>query len=140
MYEDGFVKVMSGVETAPAALDEIGTQLQKTQHAKECRRFDEKKGKLFTRMLLATAYCRDGYASVAAQVVQAYAPVETAGFGNGRRAVMALEAKYRLDGESRMQKLHDQLANLQITEAKKYDPTRIIQEFAPHLCRTESAG
>ena len=120
---------MSGVETAPAALDEAATQHQKKQHANECRRLDEKNGKLFTRMLLAIADCRDGYASVAAQVVQAYAPVGTAEFGNGRGAVMALEAKYRLDGESRMKELHDQLANLQVTEAEKYDPARVIQEL-----------
>ena len=80
-------------------------------------------------MLLATADSRDGYASVAAQVVQAYAPVGTAEFGDGRGAVMALEAKYRLDGESRMQELHDQLANLQVTAADKYDPARVIQEL-----------
>ena len=42
---------------------------------------------------------------------------------------MALEAKYRLDGESRMQELHDQLANLQVTAADKYDPARVIQEL-----------
>ena len=42
---------------------------------------------------------------------------------------MALEAKYRLDGESRMQELHDQLANLQVTAADKYDPARVIHEF-----------
>ena len=80
-------------------------------------------------MLLATADCREGYASVAAQVVQAYAPVGTAEFGDGRGAVMALEAKHRLDGESRMQELHDQLANLQVTEAEQYDPARVIQEL-----------
>ena len=58
-------------------------------------------------MLIATAESRDGYASVAAQVVQAYAPVGTAEFGDGRGAFMAMEAKDRLDGESRMQELHD---------------------------------
>ena len=90
MYEDGLGKVMSSVETAPAALEEDATQLQRTQYAKETRRFEEKKGKLFTRMLLATADSRDGYASVAAQVVQTYAPVGTAEFGDGRGAVIAL--------------------------------------------------
>ena len=107
MYEDGLVNILSGVETAPAALEEDATQLQSTQYAKEARRFEKNNGNLFTRTLLATADSRDGYASVAAQVVQAYAPVETAEFGDGRAAVMALEAKYRLDGESRMQELHD---------------------------------
>ena len=43
--------------------------------------------------------------------------------------IMALEAKYRLDGESRMQELHDQLANLQVTAADKYDPARVFQEL-----------
>ena len=102
MYEDGLGKVMSGVETAPAALKEDATQLQRTQYAKDTRRFEEKNGKLFTTMLLATADSRDGYARVAAQVVQAYAPVGKVEFGDGRSAVMALEATYRLDGESRM--------------------------------------
>ena len=69
-------------------------------------------------MLLGTADCQ-GYASVAAQVVQAYAPVGTAEFGGGRVAVVALEAKYRRGGESRMQALHDQPANLQVTAAYK---------------------
>ena len=129
MYEDGLGKVMSGVETAPTALEEDAPQLQRTQYTKETRRFEEKTGNLFRRMLLATADSRDMYASVAAQVVQAYAPVRRAEFGDDRGAAMALEAKYRLDGESRMQELHDQLANLQVTAADKYDPARVIKEL-----------
>ena len=58
----------------------------------------------------------------------ACAPVGTAEFGDGRGAVTVLEAKYRLDCESRMQELHNQLANLQVTAADKYDP-RVIQEL-----------
>ena len=129
MYEDGLGKVMSGLQTAPAAPEEDAPQVQKEQYAKESRRFDEKNGKLLTRMLLATADCHVGYASVAAQIVQAYAPVGTAEFGDGRGAVMAFDAKYRRDGKSRMQELHDQLANLQVTVAKQYDPARVIQEL-----------
>ena len=129
MYEDGLGKVVSGMKTAPAALEEDATQLQRTQYANETRRFEEKNGKFFTRMLLATADSRDWYASVAAQVVQSYSPVGTAEIGDGRGAVIALEAKYRLDGESRMQELHDQLANLQVTAADKYDPARVFQEL-----------
>ena len=98
MYEDRLGKVMSGVETAPAALEEDATQRQRTQYAKETRRFEEKNGKLFTRILLAMADSRDRNASVATQVVQAYAPVGTAEFGGDHGAVMALEAKFRLDG------------------------------------------
>ena len=48
-------EVMSGVETAPAALEEDATQLQTTQYAKQTRRVEENNGKLFPRMLLATA-------------------------------------------------------------------------------------
>ena len=76
MYEDGLGKVLSGLETAPAAPEEDATQVQKAQYAKESRRCDEKNGTFFTRMLLATADCREGYAGDAAQVVQAYTPVD----------------------------------------------------------------
>ena len=55
MYEDRLGKAMLGVETAPAALEEDTTQMQRTQYAKETRCFEEKNGKLCTRMLLATA-------------------------------------------------------------------------------------
>ena len=48
MHEDGLGNVMSGVETAPAALEEDDTQLHRTQYAKETRRFEEKNGKFFT--------------------------------------------------------------------------------------------
>ena len=52
---------------------------------------------------------------------------------------MALEAKYRLDGESRMQELHDQLANLQVTDADQYDPARVNPGVAPHLRQAGSS-
>ena len=51
---------------------------------------------------------------VASRPKSCYAPVGTVEFGDGRGAVMALEAKYRPDGESRMQELQDQLTNLQV--------------------------
>ena len=63
------------------------------------------------------------------EVVQACAPVGTAGSGDGRGAVMALEAKYRFDGESGMQEQHGQVASLQVTEAERYDPARVIREL-----------
>ena len=90
-------------------------------------------------MLLTTDDSRDRYASVAAQAVQAYALVGTAEFGDGRGAVMALKAKYRIDGESRMQELYDKLANLQVTAADKYDPKKSNPGIAPQLCQTRSA-
>ena len=66
------------------------------------RQFEEKNGNLFTIMILATTDCRKAYPSVAAQVVQAYAPVGTGEIGDGRGAVVALGAKYRRDGETKM--------------------------------------
>ena len=51
MCEDELGKVMSGVETAPTALEKEATQPQRTQYTKESRRFDEKNCKLFARML-----------------------------------------------------------------------------------------
>ena len=83
-YKDGLGKCLTGVETAPAALEEDATQLHRTQYAKATRRFEAKIGKLFTRMLLVTADSRDEYASVADQVVQSYVPVGTAEVGHGR--------------------------------------------------------
>ena len=91
-------------------------------------------------MLLATADSREGYGSVAAQVVLAHAPVGTAEFGDGRGAVMALEVKNRLYGESRMQELHNQLANLQVTAADKDDPARVIQELRRIGVELEALG
>ena len=78
--------------------------------------------------------------SVATQVVQAYAPVGTAGFGDGRVVVVALEAKHWRDGESRMQELHDQVANLQVTAADKYDLAREIQEVRRVCAELEALG
>lgn len=49
---------------------------------------------------------------IAAQFVLVYASVDTVEFGGGLGAVIALRAKYRLDGESEMHGLHNQLANL----------------------------
>ena len=60
MYEDGPGKVMSSVETAPTTLAKDATQLQRAQFTKKTRRFKEKNGKLFTRMLLSTTDSREG--------------------------------------------------------------------------------
>lgn len=79
--------------------------------------------------MLATVGSREGYGSVASHVVLAYTLVLTAEFGDGRGAVMTLEAKYRLDGESRMQEMYDQLANVQVIAAGKHYPARVIQEL-----------
>ena len=39
IYEDSLGKVVSGLETAPAAPEEDATQVQRAQYAKESRRF-----------------------------------------------------------------------------------------------------
>ena len=96
--------------------------------------FKEKNGKLCTRMLLATSDCEEGYSSVASLVVQAYAPIGTEEFGDGRKAVLALEAKYRVDGTFRMQELHDTFGSLEVTADDKYDPAlpaAVAEEAAP---------
>lgn len=54
-FEDGLGKVMSGVATAPVALEEDATQMQRKTYGEDNRRFEEKNGKLFTRMMLVTA-------------------------------------------------------------------------------------
>ena len=130
VYEDGLGKVMSGVESAPAALEEDATQLQRAQYAKESRQFEEKNGKLFTRIFLATADCRQGYAFFAAQVVQAYAPVGTALFGDARG-----EAKYRRDVSPGCKSC---TISLPICKLPRQINTILLESnpgIAPHLCQ-----
>ena len=105
---------MSGVEIEPKTLEEDITQLQRVRYAKGSRRLEDNSNR-FIIMLLPTTDCREGYVGVADQIVQAYAPIGTAEFDDGRGAVVALEAKYRRDGQSRMQELHHQLANSEVT-------------------------
>ena len=113
MYEDGLGKGMSGVEPAPAAKRGssycIMLSCRRHRTPKECRRFHD-----FFLVVLCFSPRRiadtDTLYSVAAQVVQAYALTGTAEFGDGRDVVMALEAKYRLDGASRMQELRERSA------------------------------
>ena len=100
----------------------------------------EKNGKLYTRILLATADCAEGYSSVASQVVQAFAPIETEEFGDGRSAILAQEAKFRVDGVFRMQELHDEFGTLEVTAADNFDPARVIQESRRIYIELDSLG
>ena len=61
--------------------------------------------------------------------MQSFGPVGDEEFGDGRGGFVALEQKYRVDGTSRMQQLHDELAAVAVTAAGKYDPARAIQQF-----------
>lgn len=47
----------------------------------------------------------------------------------GRISQQALEAKYRLDDDSRIQTLHDKFASQEVTQAEGFDPARVIQEI-----------
>lgn len=90
MYEDSLRKVMSGVETTLAALQEDDMPLgcRDTQLAKEGRRLEEKND------IPSTVYTNASrYDSIAAQYVLAYAPVRTEEYGADCGAVMALGAK-----------------------------------------------
>ena len=98
---------MSGVETAPAALIAGASEEDITANAVSVNTFKEKNGKLYSRILLATSDCAEGYSSVASQVVQTFSPIGTEKFGDGRIAILALEAKFRVDGVFRMHELHD---------------------------------
>jgi len=121
-------RVMSGAEKAPTVAEDADAAATAT-YQKNLQKFSEKNGKLYTRLLLATSDCPEGYSSPASQVVQSFGPVGDEEFGDGRGAFVALEQKYRVDGTSRMQQLHDELAAVAVTAADKYDPARAIQQF-----------
>ena len=111
MYEQGLGKVMTGIETAP----EVRTETSENERAAEqaaLAAFEEKNGRLFTRLQLATSDCAQGFMSAAAQVVQSFGPIHPKEFGDGRGAFLALESKYRREGIYRMQQLQSKLTNL----------------------------
>ena len=106
MSEACLGKVMSGTETAPAALADGSPGNVAAQEAAALA-LKEKNGKLYTLLLLATSDCPEGYSSAASQLVQSFAPIGTEEFDDGRGAFLALKAKYRLNGTCRMQQPHD---------------------------------
>ena len=140
MHEAGMGEVMFGVETAPAALTAGASEEDITPHAVSVKTFKEKNGKLYTRILLATSDCAEGCSSVAPQVVQTFAPIGTEEFGDGPSAILALEAKFRLDGVFRMQELHDKFGTLHVTAADNFDPARVIQEFRRICIELDALG
>lgn len=81
---------MSGVETTPVDLagGPSADELAVNEVMKNV--LNEKNGiMLYTRMLLATSDCPDGYSSAASLlVVQVHAPIELDGFGDGRSAAV----------------------------------------------------
>ena len=140
MHEAGLGNVMSGVETAPAALTAGASEEDITAHVVSVNTFKEKNGKLYTRIRLATSNCAEGYSSVASQVVQTFAPIETEEFGDGRSAILALEAKFRADGGFCMQELHDKFGTLEVTAANNFDPARVIQELRRICIELDALG
>lgn len=64
----------------------------------------------------------------------AYPPVGKTDFGEGRGAVIELETGGRLDGESRVQGLHDHLAKFQVTAVDKYNSARKEIQESDGVC------
>lgn len=83
---------------------------------------------------MATADSRDNVYRITCGIVLVYDPVGTAKFTDGRGGVVVLDSYYGIDRESRMQALHDQLANLQVTVAEKYDPARRKVQELRRVC------
>ena len=139
MYEQGLGKVMTGIETAP----EVRTETSENERAAEqaaLAAFEEKNGRLFTRLQLATSDCAQGFMSAAAQVVQSFGPIHPKEFGDGRGAFLALESKYRREGIYRMQQLQSQLTNLAVTADDHFDPARVIQELRRISAELDALG
>lgn len=91
MYEQGLGDIRTREGTAPETVNDDANTIAKTDIRRGKKEYDEKNGKLFTRILLATIGTRDEYAGVAAQIVLVFAPVVVLkSFGDGRRAVLAL--------------------------------------------------
>ena len=102
---------MTGIEKAP----EVRTETSVNERAAEqaaLPAFEEKNGRLFTRLQLAIYDCAQGFMSSAAQVVQSFGLIHPKKFGDGRGAFHALEYKYRREGIYRMQQLQSKLTNL----------------------------
>ena len=93
MYESDLGNVMHGDETAPAALEEDATSAATTAYRKALHKFKEKNGKVFTRLLLATSDCPEGYSSPASQVVQSHGPI-------GARNSVTVEVRSQLSKQS----------------------------------------
>lgn len=94
MHEDDLGKVMPGVKTVPPELEDAApSATAHTRYGGLKSEYDKNLGILFTRFLMATIESSAGFSSVAAQVIQTFAPIGTAKFGDGHGAVQALEAK-----------------------------------------------
>ena len=119
---------MTGIEKAP----EVRTETSVNERAAEqaaLPAFEEKNGRLFTRLQLAIYDCAQGFMSSAAQVVQSFGLIHPKKFGDGRGAFHALEYKYRREGIYRMQQLQSQLTNLAVAA----DDCPGYPRVAPHI-------
>lgn len=129
MHEEDLGKVMPGVKPTPPEREDAAPSA--TAHTRDGRlksECDKSHGRLFTRFLMATIDSSEGFSSVDAQVIQIFAPIGTAGFGDRHGAVQALEAQYCLNDISQMKNLHDKLRYLGVTGAEGYNPSCVIQD------------
>ena len=117
-------------ETAPAALgDGASGEDMAAQGIGECGQGKERQ--LHTRLLQ-----RRPTASKVTLYLVAYSitsrtsacPDRERGFGDGRKAVLALESKYRVDSTFPMQELHYQFSSLAVRAVDSFDLARVIQE------------
>ena len=68
MYEQNLGRMMTGTETAPEVREDATETERAADHA-ALKAWEEKNGRLFTRLQLATSDCDEGFMSAAAQVV-----------------------------------------------------------------------
>ena len=60
MYEADLGRVMSGAEKAPTDVGDDSNPAQISAHERSLRKFQEKNGKPYTRLLLTTSDCTEG--------------------------------------------------------------------------------
>lgn len=61
--------------------------------------------------------------------MQSHAPVGDGDFSDGCFTLVALDAKFKVEGAHRMQQLQNQLASAEVTEADSLDAALITQEL-----------
>ena len=69
-----------------------------------------------------------------------FALIRTDELGDGRSAILALEAEFRVDDVFRMQEQHDKFGTLEVTAADNFDPARVIQELRRIFIELDALG
>lgn len=79
--------------------------------------------------------------SVASQSVQMmYAPIGIEEYCDGRSAIVAVEAEFRVDGVYRLHELYDKFGSLEVSAADNFDPARVIQELRRICIELDALG